>query len=149
MNTSTHWTDQQVEIAARLWPKITGEMCRRDAYPVIGKEIGRTGSAVEKRFRRYGADFRGFNVLDKRRGKRKYTKRDTGFSFVSSAIPPEEALRDAEHRANLEPESITAMLMGDPPKGYSALDRLRTVVSFPAVTLAFSAVTRSLLEAER
>ena len=143
MNNPTHWTDQQVEIAAKLWPKITAEMCRRDAYPVIGKEIGRTGSAVEKRFRRYGKDFRGLNVLDKRRGKRKYTKRYTGFSFVSGVQPPEEAIRDAEHRANLEPESITAMLMGDPPRGYSALDRMRTVVSFPAVTLALSAVTQS------
>jgi hypothetical protein len=146
MNNPTHWTDEQVEIAARMWPKITAEMPRRDAYVVIGKEIGRTGSAVEKRFRRYGKDFRGFNVLDKRRGRRKYTKRLTGFSFVSGVIPPDELIRDAERRMNLEPRDTTALICGDPKPGYSALDRARTVVSFPAVTLAHGAVTQSQME---
>lgn len=33
------------------------------------------------------------------------------------------AVADREHRARLEPRSLTAMLLGDPLPGYSALDR--------------------------
>jgi hypothetical protein len=39
-----------------------------------------------------------------------------------SARPTDELLEDAKRRA-LAPRDITAQLMGDPPRGYSALDK--------------------------
>jgi hypothetical protein len=45
--------------------------------------------------------------------------------------PPANAIRDRDYRINLEPESVTAMLMGDPPKGYSALDRKERIAMLP------------------
>lgn len=43
--------------------------------------------------------------------------------YVTTPIrPSSEMLADAERRANA-PRDLTAMLMGDPPRGCSALDR--------------------------
>jgi hypothetical protein len=45
--------------------------------------------------------------------------------------PPEAALRDRDRRANLDHDSITAYLCGDPKPGYSALDRQRVLATLP------------------
>jgi hypothetical protein len=36
---------------------------------------------------------------------------------------PDSVLADLSHRLSLEPRSLTAAYLGDPPPGYSALDR--------------------------
>lgn len=36
---------------------------------------------------------------------------------------PDEAIAERDHRMTLEQQSLTALLMGDPLPGYSALDR--------------------------
>lgn len=43
----------------------------------------------------------------------------------ASSRPPPDLIEDAQRRS-LAPRSITSMLCGDPPKGYSALDRRAT-----------------------
>lgn len=45
-------------------------------------------------------------------------------------IPPAAVIADRDHRINLQPQSVTAALMGDPPAGYSALDRRNQVHAF-------------------
>jgi hypothetical protein len=55
-----------------------------------------------------------------------YNERNRGYSaffnHIPSAKPKPEMLADAKQRA-LAPRTISAFVLGDPPFGYSALDR--------------------------
>ena len=58
--------------------------------------------------------------------KREYSGKPKGFSRYSDAppiVPPQEVVEHKERRLMLRHSSLTALLLGDPLPGESALDR--------------------------
>jgi hypothetical protein len=113
------WSADHMARAETLWRdlfiNVHGEdPSRALQYPVfeiIGREIGRTASAIESRLRSHGPTF----SINPSRGP--VARQDT------EAL---QALVDARARyAARIRQNPCAILMGDPPPGYSALDQRR------------------------
>ena len=85
-----------------------------------------------KQFRKQGLTYRDIGVLmdrSMRSVQHVFDKdapalnRTTHFGPVQRMRPAREAIEERDRRRQLEPRDLTARLMGDPPKGFSALER--------------------------
>lgn len=108
------WTTLDVQKARTIWQRAIADRygeddiplgAQRRAFELIAAEIRRTVDAVNGRYQQFGASF----AAGSRRG---------------------EASRQAElERAHLlearQARTLTATIFGDPPPGYSALDKRR------------------------
>lgn len=90
------WSKEDFELALSL--KSKGYTCKQ-----IGRRVGRTACAVHTKLQR-----------------RDYTSVVHEVELVDI---PEFVLAEREHRLSLPYRDLTASLLGDPVKGYSALDR--------------------------
>jgi hypothetical protein len=112
------WTDADMTLAQTRWRELFVDVYGVSAprherfliFEQIGRELQRSGPAVENRLRIHGASF--------------------GLSAASKplALPVEisQAMVEREARKRAEAHrSITASFFGDPPPGYSALDQRR------------------------
>lgn len=96
----------------------------------ISRELGRSERAVRHRIswltmtpeqKQRQANYE----RNRRRNQNKTSSKDAGIKFNDyRAVVPSAVLAEREHRINLEYRSITAAVFGDPPIGYSALERL-------------------------
>jgi hypothetical protein len=112
------WTESDMTLAQARWHElfvnVYGESAPRHErfriFESIGRELKRSGHAVEHRMRIYGASF-GLNPASKPMA--------TPIE-ISQAMVDRDTRRRAENR-----RSITASFFGDPAPGYSALDQRR------------------------
>ena len=112
------WSEDDMAYAQRRWQELFVEVFgerapveeRKRIFTTIGHELNRTGPAVENRLRVYGASF-GLKW---------------GSVPLTSQIADEIVLAAARPRleAYARQDPISRML-GDPPPGWSALDRLK------------------------
>jgi len=109
------WSSEECAKAAKLWQSLFVDIYGDDEGPRgarprvlqrIAIEIGRSAYAVENRLNYYGASF------------------GAGRWKVNGASAQTLAERDARKEAEAR-RSITSFVFGDPPPGYSALDRRR------------------------
>jgi hypothetical protein len=104
------WSPREVTIAAEMWQRlfvdVHGEegpvMARTAVFDAIGLRLERSRMAVWQRFRYHGASFNAG-------GRAKVS---------ANAMAERSARAEASYRRDL-----TAEIFGDPPPGYSALDR--------------------------
>jgi len=117
------WTAQDIATSARMWKELITDLeargeCvlgRKDAAcAAIGAALGRTPMAIKGRYRDYGV---GFCSHASSYGQ-------TDLRLDREAEQEREALLRARAR-----QPPTAALFGDPPPGYSALDRRRQGVA--------------------
>jgi hypothetical protein len=115
-HTRDKWSQHDMSIAAEIWQNDFIDVHGDDRPPpgAIGKTIkkiavaiDRSITSIERRLNTLGPGFGG--------GQVQRTKGASAF-----AIAEREARKEAAHRA-----SLTAQIFGDPPPGYSALDRKR------------------------
>jgi hypothetical protein len=113
--TFRQWTQAECVRAAELWQAHVVDHYGEDEVPrgvreptvmLIADELKRTRDSISDRLRKYGPSFGGNQF----RG--------------AAASPRALAERDAREEASRRQPPISA-LMGDPPPGYSALDRKR------------------------
>lgn len=113
------WLSQESTIAAEIWQETVTDIYGDDdwtdgaktrAYQVIARKLGRSPAAVAARFVQCGPSFA--------------QVRQSTMNLVGGlrASPKVLADRDA-YRAALDERDLTSTIMGDPPKGFSALDR--------------------------
>lgn len=118
---SERWSDGEANRAARLWQTnftdIHGKAnkpglasYRRATLRLIADELGRPFGNVLVRFQRYGVGF---------------TPRPMAPLEKTKATPAALAERIARIKAE-EGHSLTGILLGDPPPGFSALDQKRS-----------------------
>jgi len=113
-----HWTTENMTIAETRWRElfinVHGEnpwrSVRYPVFEIIGREIGRTASAVESRLRTHGPTFG------------RTPSRGPIVKVVQASATMTEARARWAAQARQDP---CARLMGDPPPGYSALDQRR------------------------
>lgn len=113
------WSAQESAIAAEIWQKTVTDIYGDDewtdgvktrAYQVIARKLGRTAASVAARFVQCGPSF--------------VHVRQSNMNIVGGMRASPKALADREaYRAALDARDLTASLMGDTPKGFSALDR--------------------------
>jgi hypothetical protein len=112
------WTNADMEHAQARWRELFVDVYGVSAprherfliFEQIGRELQRSGPAVENRLRVYGASF-GLNPASKP---------------ISTPVETSQAMIDRDIRKRAEAHrSITASFFGDPPPGYSALDERR------------------------
>lgn len=115
------WNVADIELAARVMASRRPGQSMRSVLMAIAKGVGRSFFAVEARYRRYGDSFNGIGA--RREGA---SGRGQKYTHVAGHVPLPGVLaeRDA-HAAALDRRDLTAQVFGDPPPGYSALDRLR------------------------
>jgi hypothetical protein len=110
-----HWSDIEMTTAAELWQArfvdIHGEDCttrlaRYRVFVTIGKALSRTPFSVETRLRLFGPSF--------------------GLGFKSNGASAHAFAELAARKEAREHQSITGRTFGDPPPGFSALDRRRS-----------------------
>jgi len=99
------WTAAEEAIARRMWVELTG-YSKIERGTIIGKEIGRTAHAVERKFRDLGG---GEGLM---RGEPRKSLPGAVDVFAERDRVMVQDTRPAHER-----------LMGDPPPGRSALDR--------------------------
>lgn len=108
------WSPEEIALLLKL--KAEGL-----SHRLISIQIGRSVDAVGEKWR-----WEQMSPEERRqrysRPKRKQTTEDIQQRAVGKSLPSEELIADALVRATA-PRSITAALFGDPPPGYSALDR--------------------------
>lgn len=114
---SSNWTPEETELARKLLAEGAPER-------EFERQIGRTKEAAKTRiqtlnYRARRAEADRFRTLSGSRCKKSEYRRVE----AEAAIPP-EVIADSVRRSDA-PRSLTAMLCGDPPPGYSALDRRR------------------------
>jgi hypothetical protein len=112
------WTQSDMTLAQSRWHElfvnVYGESAPRherfQIFESIGRELKRSGHAVEHRMRIYGASF-GLNPASKP---------------LATPVEISQAMVEREARRRAEAyRSITASFFGDPAPGYSALDQRR------------------------
>lgn len=125
----TDWSKDECTKAARVMAEcIAARMKRNESFRAVSTAIGRSVNAVSMRF--YGDGF--VHVERKRNFVRKKAGRPRGPAsprVVPSAQifrVPAEVLADRDAReAARDRRDQTAAFCGDPPPGFSALDRRR------------------------
>ena len=117
------WSKEECARAAEILKARTGT--RQQACELIAKALQRSVAAVSTRLSNHGSTFfRAPKPRPKRVRGPMQGPRVTTANFISTAIViPAEVITDRDRRRQLEPTSVTAMLMGDPLPGRSALDR--------------------------
>lgn len=108
------WSQPESVLAAEIWQQqfadIYGEEqgprgTRERVWRSIATEIGRTRDAVADRYMRYGARFGSMKPASPRQA------------------PAELVAERARRAAAADRMSLTSTFFGDPPPGFSALDR--------------------------
>jgi nitrate reductase alpha subunit len=107
-----NWSPKEIAAAADMWQRLADDTYGEDVPPSvkrrvlegIGIRIKRDYSAVYNRFVQHGPSFKAGGVAAR---------------IIS---PHAIAQRDARRYA-IEQGSLTAQIFGDPPAGYSALDK--------------------------
>jgi hypothetical protein len=118
------WTAAEIATAARLWAELTAAgVPPGPAYAEIGRALGRKPAAVQSRRKNFGESF-----AASPRSKLPPTRVTAGEATAPRASLLLLAARDRRSAA-LDRRDLTARLMGDPPPGYSALDRSRKAAS--------------------
>ncbi len=114
------WSAQEIEIAANIWAKEVTDLYGDDEPPRglkervihdIAAKLGRKFWSVEARLRLQGSSFGVPEAIARARSSER----------APSKLFIERAARDAARRN----QDITGALFGDPPPGFSALDRRR------------------------
>lgn len=123
------WTPEESAKAAELWRRHFTDVYGDDAagpwgarglvVTLIGEAIGRSYHGVSDRLKKCGPKF-GANLGDRRapRGCRKHPEAPVRVDAGTLAAC-------AAYRRALDQRDVTAATFGDPPPGYSALDRKR------------------------
>lgn len=121
MSNGETWNDDQIKQAAALWREHVARngKSKEDAYRIIAAHIDHSARGVEARYRRCGPHFA---VSHAARPSRTY--HFAHIQLEQRVEPSPIALAERDARINLAPQSTTAMLMGDPPPGRSALDQI-------------------------
>lgn len=120
-----HWTSEQKFEAAKIFARETAAGATQDrACRVIADALGRTHMAVTTRLQRFGPSFTGKDRYERTPAKAEQQRAicPNDHRVVPADIDP-HALAERDRRINLVPVSVTALLMGDPPVGYSMLER--------------------------
>jgi len=108
MSKGNWWSQDEMAQAARIWYQFgDDEAPRAERLPVfkqIAEKLDRKFSSVEARFNVFGVNFGS--------GQRRFE------AASQHAFAEREARREAEERRGL-----TGQFFGDPPVGYSALDK--------------------------
>lgn len=115
------WHPREIEIAADIWQRAVTDIYGDDdwtdgvklrTYQLIARKLGRTAHSVADRFVACGPSFA--------------PPRAPTMNVVGSMRVSESALaeRDARYEAS-QLRDLTAATFGDPPPGFSALDRRR------------------------
>ncbi len=109
------------------WATVARMRADRMTVSAIAARIGRRASTVTAkiRFEELDADQREERRKRIRGYKRRKTiKSDRPFEMVMKhQRPPEELIADRENRHAAGPRDLTGAFFGDPPRGYSALER--------------------------
>lgn len=119
----TRWTDEETERLLDLM-KTHG----RD-FKTIGKIMGRTHQSAEHRWRWINMPVDQLDGRKRRENARKAVIRQTTKGtkhdlLVRKLIVPDHVIAEQVRRMSA-PLTISAFVLGDPPLGYSALDRKR------------------------
>lgn len=123
----TAWTPHDIKSAAEMYNYLIEHNSPNAACEIIGKAIGRSPKSVKSRVYVCGPSFNG----GKRAIKRPYRKRTPKIPRIANFIHKGKkyvkadpaALAERDQRRSLVPASTTALLMGDPLPGRSALDQ--------------------------
>lgn len=112
------WSPDELETLHRM---LADKKTPKEIAEALG--CGRARVDTRIRFERKTPDQR----LAAKKQKSEYFRHRTGVrsfreSTISSSRPASELIEEAQQRA-LAPRSITSEFFGDPPKGWSALDR--------------------------
>ena len=110
---SRGWSEREVVLAAQIFRESIG-MRNSQIMRAIAAKLRRSMGSVEARFGLFGPSF--INP----RGNLHPDTANQGTWIV-----PRRILEERDERMMLEPQSLTAMLMGDPLPGRSALDRVQ------------------------
>lgn len=110
--TGTNWSPKDVAIAASMWQQLADDTYGEDVpFPVkrrvlegIALRLNRQYFSVYQRFRDHGPSFNAGSVANRKMSPQALAQRD--------------ARREAGYAA-----SITAQVFGDPPPGFSELDK--------------------------
>lgn len=112
----TPWTPTDIRRAAAIWQRDFADHYgesdgpwgkQTEVFATIGRAIGKTVEGIAARFNRFGPSF----TAGPRSG------------------PTEQASADLERRNEAQRrQDLTASVFGDPPPGYSALDKRRSDV---------------------
>ncbi len=138
---AARWTDEEGARAAEIYQRETAVYADHARSPpgaltrvlgLIADTLGRDSNNVYNRFRNYGTTFD--SAPSRHHAKRSKPllapptprERRAGDEFVGHKHVPDSVLleRDARAKARLA-QSATSAVLGDPPPGFSALDRKR------------------------
>jgi hypothetical protein len=115
------WTAEQIALAAEIWQREVSDVygsdpprgLRERVIHNIAARIDRKTWSVARRLSDHGPSF-GAPMI-------------RGLGSLEAKRAPPELLVDREHRARAATRrTLTQVVLGDPPPGYSALDRLAT-----------------------
>jgi hypothetical protein len=114
------WTLEETEELHRL-------MAEGYMIPALAEKLGRTEISVRERIRWLGKteeqkEQRRRQISVTRNGRSAVAAFD--HAVMSSKRAPDERIAEREHRL-AQPRTLTSRFFGDPPPGYSALDRKR------------------------
>jgi len=97
-------------------------------YEEIASALGRSGKAIHAKLmklRKTPEQLRADRAKRRKYAVEQYPSRKhgAGFTETSRNDPDEDVLAERNYRLGLIPRDLTAAMFGDPPPGYSALDR--------------------------
>lgn len=126
MSGAPPWTAHEIALAAEIWRHNIVDMYGEDrrcdgakmrAFELIGRKIHRSAIAVQSRLSSHGPSFSMFSRCN------------INGSGTSMLRVPGTVLAEREAlRVGREQRDLTATLCGDPPVGFSALERKQGVV---------------------
>jgi hypothetical protein len=109
---SPNWSPKEIATAAEMWQRLADDTYGEDVPPSVERRVldsiavrlNHPIASIQSRYRDHGPSF------------------SAGGAARRNLSPLAIAQRDARRRA-LEQSSLTAQIFGDPPPGYSALDK--------------------------
>ena len=119
-NNPRQWTGEEIRVAAELWKRHVTDIYGEDELPkgrifqvenLIAEKLDRSRESVQGRRVNYGPAFNGLRVHG--------VSATAQFSRVPAHILAERERRNEA----LDARDLTGVFCGDPPKGWSALDR--------------------------
>lgn len=120
------WSVRDCQVAAAMYSEATNEYGEHERFLyLIAKKIDRSEEGVRGRLRKFGRNFGEDDAFERKQRKhRKNGRNAVNHQAETKMIIPAAVLADRDRRhQQLERASTTALLCGDPPPGYSALDR--------------------------
>lgn len=113
--TSRYWSPEEAELALKTWQSLDPQMSETQRCKIVAGVIGRSPDAIFGRRRDHGESF-GVHGKPIRREKRERPP-------TRDIVVPDEVWEERDKAYERGHQSISAMLMGDPLPGRSALDR--------------------------